>query len=117
MAIDFLQSIIAGNIRQAYQAHTTAEFRHHNAYYKGDADSLMKGMEENHVHFPEKIFTIKQVINEGPMVAVHSLLKFNPDHTGVTVVHLFRFEGDKIAELWDVAQILPDDSPNQNGPI
>jgi predicted SnoaL-like aldol condensation-catalyzing enzyme len=39
------------------------------------------------------------------------------EHTGIAVVHLFRFEGDKIAEFWDVAQILPDPAPNENGPL
>lgn len=109
--------IIAGNIREAYDKHTTKDFRHHNAYFNGDKESLMKGMQDNHAHFPEKIFKTHQVIAEGSRVAIHSLLKFNPDHKGIAVVHLFRFEGDKIAEFWDVGQILPEDSPNENGPL
>lgn len=117
IAMDFLNKIIAGQIREAYSQHASPKFKHHNAYFKGDADSLRKGMEDNHEHFPEKIFTINQAISEGQMVAIHSLLKFNPEHTGVAVVHIFRFDGDKIAELWDIAQILPDDSPNENGPL
>lgn len=116
-AVDFLQRIIAGDIREAYEAHTTPDFRHHNAYFPGDKEALIKGMQDNHEHFPEKIFQIHQVISEGPLVAVHSLLKFNPGHTGIAVVHLFRFEGAKIAEFWDVAQMLPDRSPNENGPL
>ena len=116
-AVEFLRKIIAGEIRAAYQAHTTSDFRHHNAYYKGDARSLMEGMEQNHENFPEKIFTIKSVLADGPLVAVHSLMQFHAQHTGIAVVHLFRFDGDKIAELWDVAQVLPDDSPNENGPL
>lgn len=116
-ALDFLRKIIAGEIREAYRKYTAPGFRHHNAYFKGDSESLIKGMEDNHVHFPEKILTVKQAIGEGAMVAVHSLLRFTPDHVGISVVHLFRFEGDKIVEFWDVAQILPDDSPNENGPL
>ena len=53
----------------------------------------------------------------GALVAVHSLMRFHPAHPGVAVVHVFRFEGDKIAEFWDVAQVLPDESPNKNGPL
>jgi hypothetical protein len=30
-------------------------------------------------------------------------------------VHIFRFAGDRVVELWDVAQPLPADSPNENG--
>jgi len=31
--------------------------------------------------------------------------------------YLFRFENGRIAELWDVAQEIPADSPNANGPF
>lgn len=117
MALDFLNRIIAGDIRPAYEDYTAPGFKHHNAYFPGDADSLCNGMQDNHEHFPNKIFKIKQAIAEGPIVAVHSLLKFTPEHAGIAVVHLFRFEGDRIAEFWDVAQVLPDESPNKNGPI
>lgn len=117
IALDFLQKIIAGKIREAYAEYAAADFRHHNPYYKGDAQSLMAGMESNHEHFPEKLFSIKHAIADGSLVAVHSLLKFNPEHEGITVVHLFRFDKGKIVELWDVAQILPDTSPNENGPL
>jgi hypothetical protein len=30
-------------------------------------------------------------------------------------VHLFRFEGDRIAELWDVAQPVPAEILNADG--
>jgi predicted SnoaL-like aldol condensation-catalyzing enzyme len=38
-----------------------------------------------------------------------------PDERGVTVVHIFRFDGGKIAELWDLGQPVPETSPNENG--
>jgi predicted SnoaL-like aldol condensation-catalyzing enzyme len=31
------------------------------------------------------------------------------------VVHIVRFDGEKIAEMWDVGQAVPADSPNENG--
>jgi predicted SnoaL-like aldol condensation-catalyzing enzyme len=33
----------------------------------------------------------------------------------MAVMHIFRFEGDKIAELWDFGQEAPKDMPNENG--
>jgi len=30
-------------------------------------------------------------------------------------VHIFRFEGERIAELWDLGQPVPDGSPNEDG--
>ncbi len=40
-------------------------------------------------------------------------MKFTPDHDGIKVVHIFRFENDKIVEMRDVAQQLEKDSPNK----
>jgi predicted SnoaL-like aldol condensation-catalyzing enzyme len=31
------------------------------------------------------------------------------------LVHIFRFDGGLIAELWDIGQPVPEDSPNERG--
>lgn len=37
-----------------------------------------------------------------------------PEFRGA-VVHVFRFQGNLIAELWDVGQAVPENSPNEYG--
>jgi predicted SnoaL-like aldol condensation-catalyzing enzyme len=34
---------------------------------------------------------------------------------GAGVVHIFRFDGDKLVELWDLGQEVPAESPNASG--
>jgi predicted SnoaL-like aldol condensation-catalyzing enzyme len=34
---------------------------------------------------------------------------------GTAVVHIFRFEGDRIVEMWDVAMAQPQQVLNENG--
>lgn len=46
---------------------------------------------------------------------VHSHVRHTPDERGYGLVHNFRFEGDRVAELWDLAQAVPASSPNANG--
>jgi len=48
-------------------------------------------------------------------VATLAHVRHKKGEPGAAVVHVFRFEGDRIAELWDVGQEVPADSPNQNG--
>jgi predicted SnoaL-like aldol condensation-catalyzing enzyme len=48
-------------------------------------------------------------------VAVHSRVCLDPGGPQAAVVHIFRFENDRIAELRDVAAPVPDGSQNQNG--
>jgi predicted SnoaL-like aldol condensation-catalyzing enzyme len=59
--------------------------------------------------------TIKNVIGEGNMVAVHSYIVPRAGETGIAATHLFRFQEDKIEELWDIDQPIPADSLNRDG--
>jgi predicted SnoaL-like aldol condensation-catalyzing enzyme len=114
-AMDFLHLASSGQVRQAYQKYVGPGFRHHNPYFKGDAESLMVAMEENAVKNPNKVFEIKRALQEGDLVAVHSRVRQNRDDAGAAVVHIFKFDGNVISELWDVGQPVKTDSPNENG--
>ncbi|MFT4415481.1 nuclear transport factor 2 family protein [Fredinandcohnia humi] len=114
-AVSFLQMVATGKVREAYQSYIGPSFRHHNPYFRGDANSLMLAMEENAIKNPQKILEVKLAIQEGNTVAVHSHVRQNPDDLGGAVVHIFRFQDDKIVELWDIGQPIPEDSPNENG--
>jgi predicted SnoaL-like aldol condensation-catalyzing enzyme len=45
----------------------------------------------------------------------HSRVRQNPGDPDYAVMHIFRFEADKIAELWDFGQEVPKDIVNENG--
>ena len=72
-------------------------------------------MEENNIANPNKIFEIQRSVQEGSIVFVHSKVRMNQDHLGVAVVHIFRFDDNLIAELWDVGQPVPENMINANG--
>lgn len=114
-AVSFLQMVASGEVREAYHRYIGPDFRHHNPFFRGDADSLMLAMEENATKNPHKVFEVKRVIGEGDMVAVHSHVKQKQDDLGGAVVHFFRFHNDLIVEFWDVGQQIPENSPNENG--
>lgn len=114
-AVDFLQLIVSGKIEEAYKKYVSPEFRHHNPYFPGDADSLMQAMKENDRISPNKMVEVKQTIEEGENVMVYSHIKQNPEDLGGAVVHIFRFQKGKIIEMWDIGQPIPEDSPNENG--
>lgn len=77
--------------------------------------ALKKAMIEDEARNPHKKLIVQHALADGDMVAVHSHLMISPDEPGMTVVHLFRFEGEKIAEMWDIGAALPADSPNADG--
>jgi predicted SnoaL-like aldol condensation-catalyzing enzyme len=114
-ATTFLRLVAAGDVREAYRRYVGPGFRHHNAYFPGDAESLMAAMEENAAKNPNKVLGIQRALQDGDLVAVHSRIRQGPADSGAAVVHIFRFEGSLIAELWDIGQSAPADSPNQYG--
>jgi predicted SnoaL-like aldol condensation-catalyzing enzyme len=114
-AVSFLGLAASGRVREAYDKYVGAGFRHHNPFFAGDAQSLMTGMEENARQNPDKRLSVLRALEDGDLVAVHSFVQQNPADRGAIVVHLFRFEGDRIAELWDVGQPVPGESVNANG--
>jgi len=114
-AMDFLRLVASGNVREAYRRYVGSEFRHHNAYFPSDADSLRAAMEENAAQNPNKVLEIQRALQDGDLVAVHSHVRQQPGDRGAAVVHIFRFQGDRIVELWDVGQAVPESSPNELG--
>lgn len=114
IAIFFLKNAASGNLDEAY-ARVSDTFRHHNPYFKGDAESLKAGMAEAHKKFPDTTLAVQHAWEDGELVAIHSRVSHGPDQPDISVVHMFRFEDDRIAELWDVAMEAPQDSPNENG--
>jgi predicted SnoaL-like aldol condensation-catalyzing enzyme len=114
-AVQFLQLVVAGRIDEAYQKHVDMQGKHHNPFFPAGFPALRKAMVENHVQFPNKQLVVKNVLGEGDMVAVHSHIVPRPGETGLAAVHLFRFQGDKIVEMWECVQPLPADSPNRDG--
>ena len=114
-AVSFLTLAASGKVREAYDNYVSAKFRHHNAYFPGDAESLQAGMAEAHKKFPNTTLEVQHVLAEGDLVAVHSRVRHSSDTPEIAVVHIFRFEGGRIVELWDVGQEAPKDSPNENG--
>ena len=115
VAVSFLRLASSGKVTEAYLQYVDARFRHHNPYFPGDAEALKAAMEENAADFPQKAIDIKHVLADGDLVAVHAHVRLKPGDLGVATIHLFRFEGDRIVELWDVGQAVPESSPNKNG--
>jgi|SRR5690606_13526291 len=113
IAQDFILRCAKGNSREAFGLYVGKNFKHHNAYFKGDGNTLMLTMEESHKQTPNKVFEIQRALEDGDQVAIHSRIVQGDQE--MAVMHIFKFEGDKIIELWDFGQLVPKDMVNENG--
>ena len=64
--------------------------------------------------FPQSSVEIRTVLAEGDRVVTHGLLKSSPEDRGTVAMDIFRLEGGKIVEHWDVLQPFPETSANDH---
>ena len=114
-AITFLKLAASGKVSEAFAQYVRADFRHHNPYFPGDAKSLKAGMMEASQKFPNTTLEVQHTFEEGDLVAVHSRVRHSTETPEIAVVHIFRFEQRRIAEMWDIGIEAPKNSPNENG--
>lgn len=113
ISTNFLMLAGNGKVKEAFDRFVTDDFIHHNQYFKGDRDALMKAMEADHNSNPNRSIEIKFCYVDKNHVITHALVcKADKE---IAVVHIFRFTNDQIAEMWDLGQIIDRDSPNENG--
>lgn len=111
---EFLKMASSGEVQEAYDKYVHPAFKHHNAYFKGDRETLVQEMEKNCREMPDKTYETLRALEDGDLVAVHGRVGnvFGKDWS---VIHIFRFEGNKIIEAWEASQEDMKDSPNENG--
>ena len=115
IAIELVEAGAAGRARKVMRRYAAPDFIHHDPKFASDAATLAAAMDENVRSNPYMVLEIQRTIAEGPFVAVHSRVRAKPGDTPVAVAHIFRIEEGLIQELWDIAQDLPADSPNEAG--
>ena len=65
--------------------------------------------------FPNNKSEIKRIFAEGDYVIVHVHAVREPGTRGNAIIDIFRLEGDKVVEHWDVIQPIPEKAANNNG--
>jgi predicted SnoaL-like aldol condensation-catalyzing enzyme len=114
-AMQFLQLVVGGRIVDAYERYVDMSGKHHNPYYRAGFPALRQAMMEDEGRRPGKQLLIKHALGDGDMVAVHSRLVVPGGESDYAVVHLFRFQKNKIVEMWDLGMPVPAHSPNDDG--
>src|SRR2546423_14506768 len=90
-ATAFLKLAASGKVSEAFAQYISADFRHHNPYFPGDAKSLKAGMAEAAGKFPNTTLEAQHVFEEDDLVAVHFRVSHSGDTPVILCVHLFWF--------------------------
>jgi predicted SnoaL-like aldol condensation-catalyzing enzyme len=101
--------------REAFETWVEPGYIQHNPLAATGRDPAIAFLEPFFRGHPDAVYSIKRIIADGNLVAVHSHAKFAAGDRGLAVIDILRVEHCKIAEHWDVAQPVPETSANSNG--
>ena len=116
IVVDFYKrALFEGQVEDAFRLYAIPAYRQHNPLIEDGMEGVKKFVAWIMANHPNARGEIKRIFADGDHVILHSHwhgLSDNPG--GEAVVDIFRLEGDKVVEHWDVIQPIPETSANAN---
>jgi predicted SnoaL-like aldol condensation-catalyzing enzyme len=111
----YKRALFKGQVEDAFRLYAIPAYRQHNPLIEDGMEGVKKFVAWIMANHPNARGEIKRIFADGDHVILHSHwhgLSDNPG--GEAGVDIFRLEGDKVVEHWDVIQPIPETSANAN---
>ncbi|MDX3833956.1 nuclear transport factor 2 family protein [Streptomyces europaeiscabiei] len=114
VAVRVLKGVFEDGDTAVVDRYVRPDYIQHNPLAPDGAETLKGLAAAVSGQFPDAVYDIERVVSQGDLVLVHSNVVLTPGTRGSAVFDIFRFQGGRIAEHWDVAQEVPESSANGN---
>jgi predicted SnoaL-like aldol condensation-catalyzing enzyme len=91
-----------------------SHYTQHNPGAADGPEGLKKFIDFLKAKFPNAKSEFKRVFADGDYVIVHVHAVREPGTLGLAIMDIFRLEGGKVVEHWDVSQPIPEKPANNN---
>lgn len=115
---DFFRLIEDGRPKDGLR-YFAADCVQHNPYVHGGMAALLDSMaavQKEQGGFSDSSIALRHVVEQEDLIVAHTQILFSksdPGKGGLRQAHVFRFgEGNKIAEYWDITQVISSDMPH-----
>lgn len=89
----------------------------HNQLAEPGREGLKRFLDKIRAETPQAVHDVKRAFVDGDHVTVHYHVRRWPGDNGWAVIDIFRLEGGRIAEHWDVMQDVVPGGPNPLAPF
>ncbi len=115
MQLHFIGQLIYGDPSKAVEKYLGSEYIQHNPAVGDGKQAFIDYFDEMAKGYPDKEIEFVRAVAEGDLVALHTHQTW-PGNDQYVTMDFFRFDDrGKIVEHWDVLQVLPKTSANDNG--
>jgi predicted SnoaL-like aldol condensation-catalyzing enzyme len=114
IVVDFYNKALNDKDIDAAIAMMGPTYTQHNARIADGKEGFRQFFTAFKQKYPESRSKIVRVFAEGDYVILHVHMVREPGTRGEAVMDIFRLDGGKLVEHWDVLQQIPDNIPHAN---